>query len=65
VARGWAANYAVVVEDRFPDFAAWTAARHSEYGLGADAGVVRQTFLRLAADPTGIRCPSPEPPRRS
>ncbi|MEV4571531.1 alpha/beta hydrolase [Nonomuraea sp. NPDC049419] len=47
-ARGWAANYAVGVEDRFPDFAAWVAARHAEYGLGADAAAVRETFLRLA-----------------
>jgi pimeloyl-ACP methyl ester carboxylesterase len=47
VAQGWLANYAVSVEDRFPDFAAWTAARHGEYGLGADPQAVRATFLRL------------------
>ncbi|HUR08994.1 MAG TPA: alpha/beta hydrolase [Nonomuraea sp.] len=50
VARQWLANYAVGVEDRFPDFAAWAAARDGEYGLGTDAAAVRQTFLKLAAD---------------
>ena len=50
VARGWLANYAVSIEDRFPDFAAWAAARQAEYGLGADPRSVRETFLRLAAE---------------
>ncbi|MBB5082000.1 alpha/beta hydrolase [Nonomuraea endophytica] len=49
VARQWLANYAVGVEDRFPDFAAWAAARDGDYGLGADAGAVRRIFLELAA----------------
>ncbi|WP_043623056.1 alpha/beta hydrolase [Nonomuraea candida] len=49
VARQWLANYAVGVEDRFPDFAAWAAARHDEYGLGADPAALRRTFLDLAA----------------
>ncbi|MEU7863170.1 alpha/beta fold hydrolase [Nonomuraea sp. NPDC049141] len=50
VARQWLANYTVGVEERFPDFAAWAAARDGEYGLGTDAAAVRQTFLKLAAD---------------
>ncbi|MFL6127368.1 alpha/beta fold hydrolase [Actinophytocola sp.] len=33
VARGWQANFALGAEDRFPDFAAWAAARAGEYGL--------------------------------
>lgn len=49
VARQWLANYAVGVEDRFPDFASWAAARDGDYGLGADAAAVRRTFLELAA----------------
>jgi pimeloyl-ACP methyl ester carboxylesterase len=49
VARGWAANMAVGAEDRFPDFAAWAAARDSAYGLGSTVGSVRDTYLRLAA----------------
>ncbi|WP_214413914.1 alpha/beta hydrolase [Sphaerisporangium fuscum] len=48
VGRGWLANYSVGVEDRFPDFAAWAAARDNEYGLGADPATVRRTTLRLA-----------------
>ncbi|MEW9548362.1 alpha/beta hydrolase [Nonomuraea sp. NPDC050783] len=50
VARQWLANYSRGVEDRFPDFAAWAAARHDEYGLGTDAAAVRRTFLDLAAE---------------
>lgn len=50
VARGWAANYAVSIEDRFPDFAAWAASHNTEYGLGADPRAVREAFLRLAAE---------------
>ncbi len=49
VSRQWLANYAVGVEDSFPDFGAWAAARDSDYGLGADAAAVRKTFLDLAA----------------
>jgi len=65
VARGWAANYGVGVEDRFPDFAAWVAARHTEYGLGADATAVRETFLRLAAglDRQPLPWPGANPPQ--
>lgn len=50
VARGWQANFAVGAEDRFPDFAAWAAARDGEFGLGATPGAVRATYLRLTAD---------------
>ncbi|MEV6154770.1 alpha/beta hydrolase [Nonomuraea sp. NPDC052129] len=50
VARQWLANYSVGVEDRFPDFATWAAARDADYGLGTDAAAVRRTFLELAAD---------------
>ncbi|MGW5688360.1 alpha/beta hydrolase [Nonomuraea sp. NPDC003754] len=49
VARQWLANYAVGVEDRFPDFASWAAARDGDYGLGTDAAAVRRAFLDLAA----------------
>jgi pimeloyl-ACP methyl ester carboxylesterase len=48
VARGWQANFAVGAEDRFPDFAAWAAARDGDYGLGATPAAVRDTYLRLA-----------------
>jgi pimeloyl-ACP methyl ester carboxylesterase len=48
VARGWANNFAVGAEDRFPDFGAWAAARESTYGLGADPAAVRTTYLNLA-----------------
>jgi pimeloyl-ACP methyl ester carboxylesterase len=50
VARGWLANFAVGAEDRFPDFAAWAAARDTEYGLGATPAAVRDTYLRLTAE---------------
>jgi hypothetical protein len=48
VARGWAAYFARGVEDRFPDFARWAAARHETLGLGATPAAVRETYLRLA-----------------
>lgn len=41
-------RFAVGMEDRFPDFAAWAAERHESYGLGRAPGDVRQTFLTLA-----------------
>jgi pimeloyl-ACP methyl ester carboxylesterase len=50
VARGWAANFAVGAEDRFPDFAGWAAARHGDYGLGSTADAVRGTYLGLAEE---------------
>jgi hypothetical protein len=48
LARGWAANYAVGEEDRFPDFATWVAARDGRYHLGDDPRTIRGTFLALA-----------------
>lgn len=50
VARGWSANFAVGAEDRFPDFAAWAAARDGEFGLGTTPEAVRDTFFRLTAE---------------
>jgi len=50
VARGWQANFAIGAEDRFPDFAAWAAARDGEFGLGATPDAVRGTYLRLTAE---------------
>lgn len=47
VARGWQANFAVGAADRFPDFAAWAAARDGEFGLGSTPEAVRATYLRL------------------
>jgi pimeloyl-ACP methyl ester carboxylesterase len=49
VARGWANNFAVGAEDRFPDFAAWAAARDNVYGLGTTPAALRDTYLSLAA----------------
>ena len=48
VARGWMGYFAVGAEDRFPDFAAWAAARDSYLGLGATPEAVRDTYFRLA-----------------
>ncbi|RLL68068.1 alpha/beta hydrolase [Streptomyces sp. Z26] len=42
-------RYAQGVEEAFPDFAAWAAARHGSYGLGRTAGEVRRTYVALAA----------------
>lgn len=50
VARGWLAYWGVGAEDRFPDFAAWAAARNADLGLGATPAAVRDTYLRLTAD---------------
>ncbi|MEE3851769.1 alpha/beta hydrolase [Gordonia sp. LSe1-13] len=41
-------RYALGMEQTFPDFAAWVAARDAEYHLGATEEDVRQTYLRLA-----------------
>jgi pimeloyl-ACP methyl ester carboxylesterase len=64
VARGWAAGYAIGVEDRFPDFAAWLSARDAEYHLGSDQANVRATYLRLAArlDLAPLPWPGANPP---
>src|SRR5690349_13252412 len=49
LARGWIANFAVGAEDRFPDFAAWAAARNDTYRLGTTQAAVRATYLRQTA----------------
>ena len=46
--RGSLRRFALGMEDRFPDFAAWAAARHESYGLGTTPREVRRTFLALA-----------------
>jgi pimeloyl-ACP methyl ester carboxylesterase len=58
VARGWANNFAVGAADRFPDFAAWAAARDTTFGLGSTPVAVRATYLRLAS--TLDRSPLPD-----
>jgi hypothetical protein len=64
VARGWAANYAVGAEDRFPDFAAWAAAGDPRYHLGSDPKTVRAQYLALARrlDAAPLRWPGATPP---
>ncbi|GAA0582862.1 alpha/beta fold hydrolase [Kribbella sandramycini] len=37
------------VEDRFPDFAAYAAANHREYGLGRTPGQIKAKYFELAA----------------
>lgn len=56
VERGWLPNYAIGVEDRFPDFAAWYSPD--------DPSAVRQTFLDLAArlDRAPMPWPGANPP---
>lgn len=46
--RGSLRRFAVGMEDRFPDFAAWAADRHESYGLGRTSAQVRRTFLTRA-----------------
>ncbi|WP_051109087.1 alpha/beta hydrolase [Actinomadura flavalba] len=45
----WSRRLGRGVEDRFPDFARWAAARHAEYGLGRTPAQVRASFHRIAA----------------
>ncbi|MFC9433755.1 alpha/beta hydrolase [Nocardia sp. NPDC057030] len=40
--------YGLGMEQTFPDFAAWAAARHDTYGLGRTVEEVRRTYLTLA-----------------
>ncbi|MET9419485.1 MULTISPECIES: alpha/beta hydrolase [unclassified Streptomyces] len=49
VSRGWLANYAVGVEDVFPDFAAWAADPADPDRLAGSPKEVRSAFLALAA----------------
>ncbi len=55
VAYGWVNNFAIGVEDRFPDFAAWAAARAGTYGLGDTPAAVRQTYLEMAQQVPDLR----------
>jgi pimeloyl-ACP methyl ester carboxylesterase len=48
--RGSLRRFAVGMEDRFPDFAAWAAARHESYGLGTTPAAVRKTFHAQAGE---------------
>ncbi|MFI8889123.1 alpha/beta hydrolase [Streptomyces paradoxus] len=41
-------RYALGMEQTFPDFAKWAAARHDSYGLGRTPAQVRRTYLTLA-----------------
>ncbi|GHG90859.1 alpha/beta hydrolase [Streptomyces lanatus] len=41
-------RYALGMEQAFPAFAKWAAARHASYGLGRTPEQVRQTYLTLA-----------------
>ncbi|MGH3378970.1 MAG: alpha/beta hydrolase [Actinoallomurus sp.] len=65
VARGWLANYAVGVEDRFPDFAQWAAQPGNPYRLATTPGAVRPLFLSLAAklDRAPMPWPGADPPQ--
>ncbi|WP_297613820.1 alpha/beta hydrolase [Nocardia sp.] len=49
VERGWNANYAIGVEDRFPDFAKWAAAPGNPDRTAETPEAVRSRFLTLAA----------------
>ncbi|MCZ7438788.1 alpha/beta hydrolase [Micromonospora sp. WMMC241] len=41
-------RFALGMEQTFPDFAKWAAARHESYGLGRTPQQVRRTYLTLA-----------------
>ena len=41
-------RYALGMEETFPDFAKWAAARHETYGLGRTPEEVRRTYFTLA-----------------
>lgn len=41
-------RYAQGMEQTFPDFATWAAARHGDYGLGKTPEQVRKTYFSLA-----------------
>ncbi len=51
-------RFALGMEETFPDFAAWAAARHGSYGLGRTPAEVRRTYFALAerldAEPIGV-----------
>ncbi|GLV72024.1 alpha/beta hydrolase [Streptomyces hygroscopicus] len=64
VERGWLANYAVGVEDTFPDFAAWASAPGSPVRLAGTPDGVRRRVLALAArlDANPLPWPGANPP---
>ncbi|WAP57468.1 alpha/beta hydrolase [Streptomyces sp. S465] len=64
VERGWLANYAVGVEDTFPDFAAWASAPDSPVRLADTPDGVRRRVLDLAArlDAKPLPWPGANPP---
>lgn len=41
-------RYGLGMEETFPDFAKWAAARNGTYGLGSTPAAVRQTYFNLA-----------------
>ncbi|MER5555685.1 alpha/beta hydrolase [Streptomyces sp. NPDC002793] len=41
-------RYALGMEETFPAFAKWAAARHDSYGLGRTPGQVRKTYFAIA-----------------
>ncbi|APU12321.1 alpha/beta hydrolase family protein [Actinoalloteichus sp. GBA129-24] len=41
-------RFALGMEETFPDFANWAAARHDSYGLGSTPEEVRETYFTLA-----------------
>ncbi len=63
--RGWLANYALGVEDRFPDFARWASAPGTAYRLATTPAGVRTMFLDLAArlDRDPVPWPGANPPQ--
>ncbi|MCP9210192.1 alpha/beta hydrolase [Streptomyces sp. NEAU-Y11] len=64
VGRGWLANYAVGVEDTFPDFAAWASAPDSPVRLAGTPAGVRRRVLDLAdrLDAKPLAWPGANPP---
>ncbi|AGP55997.1 alpha/beta hydrolase [Streptomyces rapamycinicus] len=64
VERGWLANYAVGVEDTFPDFARWASAPDSPVRLAGTPDGVRRRVLELAArlDAKPLPWPGANPP---
>ena len=65
VERGWLANYAIGVEDRFPDFAAWASEPGNPDRIAATPAEVRADFLAIAArlDTAPIPWPGANPPQ--
>ncbi|KXK63996.1 hydrolase [Micromonospora rosaria] len=50
-------RYALGMEQTFPDFARWAAARHGSYGLGRTPQQVRRTYLTIAERLDGTPAP--------